>query len=103
MLTEEVLENYGIVKKTVIQVTCEEADRYYWLLYRGQYQAYGMTPSQLAASTEILVNQSDTSTVEAPIMASQRLQTQVPSANGRDTCESLQGEGRVPLSNHRTL
>ena len=35
-----------------------------------------MTPSLLAASTEILLNQSDTSIVDAPIMATQRLQTQ---------------------------
>ena len=63
-------------EEAVIHARCEDADRYYSLLYRDHNQANGITPSQLATSNKILVNQSDTSIVETRIFATQCLQTQ---------------------------
>ena len=54
MVEEEVLEKYGIVKEGILQSRCTEDEGFYWLLHPGQYKAYGLTPQQLAASTEII-------------------------------------------------
>jgi hypothetical protein len=65
-IKEEVLSESGKVDKTIFQFSFRDDEGQLWLLPPGQYRAFGLNAVLMAASTDLVSQPSDMSSVQPP-------------------------------------
>jgi hypothetical protein len=71
---EEVLSESGEVDRSILQFRFHDNEGHHWLLPLGRYRAFGLTAALMAASTDILSQPSDMSSVQPPLLQSVKLE-----------------------------
>jgi hypothetical protein len=73
-IEEEVLSESGKVDRTILQISFCDDEGQLWLLPPGQYRAFGLNAALMAASTNLVSQPSDMSSVQPPLLYSVKLE-----------------------------
>jgi hypothetical protein len=73
-IEEEVMLESGEIDRSILQFRYLDNDGHHWVLPPGRYRAFGLTPTLMAASTDLLSQPSDMSSVQPPILHSVKLE-----------------------------
>jgi hypothetical protein len=63
-IEEEVLSESGKVDRTILQLSLRDDESELWLLPPGRYRAFGLNAALMAASTDLVFQPSDMSSVQ---------------------------------------
>jgi hypothetical protein len=64
----------GEVDRSILQLRFRDNDGHHWVLPPGRYRAFGLTAALMAASTDLLSQPSDMSSVQPPLLHSVKLE-----------------------------
>jgi hypothetical protein len=73
-IEEEVLSESSKVDRTILQLSFRDDEGQLWLLPLGQYRAFGLNAALMAASTDLVSQPSDMSSVQPPLLQSVKLE-----------------------------
>jgi hypothetical protein len=73
-IEEEVLSESGKVDRTILQLSLRDDEGQLWLLPLGRYRAFGLNTALMAASTNLVSQPSDMSSVQPPMLHSVKLE-----------------------------
>jgi hypothetical protein len=74
-IEEDVLSESGKVDRTILQLSfCDDEDQL-WLLPSGRYRAFGLNAALMVASTDLISQLSDMSSVQSPLFHSVKLKS----------------------------
>jgi hypothetical protein len=73
-IEEEVLSESGNIDRTILQVSFRDDEGQLWLLPPGRYKAFGLNATLMAASTDLVSQPSDMSSVQPPLLHSVKLE-----------------------------
>jgi hypothetical protein len=73
-IEEEVLSESGKVDRTILQLSLRDDEGQLWLLPPGQYKAFGLNAALMAASTDLVSQPSNMSSVQPPMLHSVKLE-----------------------------
>jgi hypothetical protein len=73
-IEEEVLSESGKVDRTILQVSFRNDEGQLWLLPPGRYRAFGLNVALMAASTDLVLQPSNMSSVQPPLLHSVKLE-----------------------------
>jgi hypothetical protein len=73
-IEEEVMSKSGEVDRSILQLRFRDNDGYHWILPPGRYRAFGLTAALMAASTDLLSQPSNMSSVQPPFLHSVKLE-----------------------------
>jgi hypothetical protein len=73
-IEEEVLSESGKVDRTILQLSLRDDEGQFWLLPPGRYRAFGLNAALMAASTDLVSQPSDMSSVQPPLLHSVKLE-----------------------------
>jgi hypothetical protein len=73
-IEEEVMSESGEIDRSILQFRYLDNDGHHWVLPPGRYRAFGLTATLMSASTVLLSQPSDMSSVQPPILHSVKLE-----------------------------
>jgi hypothetical protein len=73
-IEEEVMSKSGEVDRSILQLRFRDNDGHHWVLPPRRYRAFGLTAAFMAASTNLLSQPSDMSSVQLPLLHSIKLE-----------------------------
>jgi hypothetical protein len=73
-IKEEVLSESGKVYRTILQLSFHDDEGQLWLLPLDRYRAFGLNAALMAASTDLVSQPSDMSSVQPPLLHSVKLE-----------------------------
>jgi hypothetical protein len=73
-IEEEVLSKSGKVTRTILQLSLRDDEGQLWLLPPGRYRVFGLNTALMAASTDLVSQPSDMSSVQPPLLHSVKLE-----------------------------
>jgi hypothetical protein len=73
-IEEEVLSESSKVDRTIFHVSFQDDEGQLWLLPLGRYRAFGLNVALMAASTDLVSQPSDMSSVQPPLLHSVKLE-----------------------------
>jgi hypothetical protein len=73
-IEEEIMSESGEVDRSILQLRFRDNDGHHWVLPPGRYRAFGLTAALMAASTDLLSQPSDMSSVQPPLLHSVKLE-----------------------------
>jgi hypothetical protein len=72
-IKEEVLSKLGKLDRSILHLRFRDNEGYHWVLPLGWYRAFGLIAILMAASTDLLSQPSDMSSVQPPLLHSVKL------------------------------
>jgi hypothetical protein len=73
-IEEEVLSESGKVDRTILQLNLRDDEGQLWLLPSGRYKAFGLNAALMAASTDLVSQPPNISSVQPPLLHSVKLE-----------------------------
>jgi hypothetical protein len=74
-IEEEVLSELGKVERSILQLSFHDDEGQHFLFPLGQYRAFGLNAALMAASTNLVSQPSDMSSVPPPLLYSVKLES----------------------------
>jgi hypothetical protein len=73
-IKEEVLSELGEVDRSILKLSFRDNEGHHWVLPPGRYWAFGLNAALMAASTDLLSQPFDMSSVQPPLLQSVKLE-----------------------------
>jgi hypothetical protein len=91
-IEEEVLSESGKVDRTILQFSFQDDEGQFWLLPLGRYRAFGLNSALMAASTDLVSQPSNMSSIQPPLLHFVKLEK----PNNLVNLSSDSSEGALP-------